>query len=120
VGDFWTNMLWWLTRLFERLGEQPWFSQLQGALSNATRWLMGSGTPIVGGLMVLLAGVMVARALREDRQRRHPPRSDWVADRLGQDSAGRWQPTMALYRPRREDILAEAARPLRLKQAKRA
>ena len=120
MGDSWTNMLWWLTRLSERLGERPWVGQLQSALSDAARWLLGSGTPIVGGLMVLLAGVMVARALRENGQRRHPPRSDWVADRLSQDSAGRWRPTAALYRSRREDVLAEAVRPLRLKQAKRA
>ena len=120
VSDFWTNTLWWLTRLWERLSERPWFGQLQGSLSDAARWLWGSGTPIVGGLTVLLAGVIVARAIRESGQRKHPPQTDWVADRISRDSAGRWRPTMTLNHVRRADLPTEILRPMRLKPAKRA
>lgn len=120
MGDFWTNTLWWLTRLWERLSGQPWVGHLQSSLSDAARWLWGSGTPVVGGLMVLLAGVTVARAIRESGQKKPRPQADWVADRRGHDGAGRWRPTMALDHARRGVLPNEAVYPPRPKRAKRA
>lgn len=120
MSDSWTNVLWWATRLYERLSERPWFGQLLNSLSGLTRWLWGSGAPVVGGLMVLLAGVIVARAVRESGQRNHRPRTDWIADRLSQDSAGRWRPTASLHRRNRIVSPTEVARLKRLTQAKRA
>jgi hypothetical protein len=120
MGDFWTNTLWWLTQLWERLSEQPWVGHLQSSLSDAVQWLWGSGTPVVGGLMVLLAGVTVARAIRESGQRKPRPQIDWVADRRGQDGAGRWRPIMALDRGRRGVLPTEAVSPVPPKRAKRA
>jgi hypothetical protein len=120
VSEFWTNTLSWLTRLFEGLGAQAWFARLQSSLSDLTHWLWGSGAPIIGGLMVLLAGVIVARAIRESAERSHRPRSDWVAERRTQDSAGRWRPTMALHNERRNLTHTEVARLKRQLLTKRA
>jgi hypothetical protein len=121
VESFWTSVQWWLTRLGERLGERPWVAESQSALSQATRWLWGSGAPIVGGLLVLVAGVIVARAVRQAAQgNRGQGSTDWLTDRAIQDSAGRWRPTMAIHHPRRTPVPKDIARPRRLKKAKAA
>src|SRR5579862_5495658 len=117
MADFWTNMLWWLTQQWERFSAQPWVGHLQSSISDTARWLWGSGTPVVGGLMVLLAGVTVARAIREGGERKPRPKIDWVADRRGYDGAGRWRPTMALDHARRGALPAEAVSPIRPKRA---
>ncbi len=70
--------------------------------------------------MVLLAGAIVARAIRESGERKHPAHGDWVAEWLSQDSAGRWRPTMALLHSRRRILPTEIVRSKRLRQANRA
>jgi hypothetical protein len=117
MGDFWARTLWWPTQLGEWLVAQPWVGHLQNSASDAAGWLWGSGTPVVGGLLVLLAGAVVARAIRETSQRKPRPQSYWIADRRGRDAAGGWRPIIALDRARRgvqpSDAVAHIQRPKR-------
>ena len=75
---------------------------------------------MVGGLLVLLAGATVARAIRESGERKPRPQTDWVADRRGHDAAGSWRPIMTLDRTRRGALPTDAVSHIRLKRAKRA
>ena len=121
MSEFWTRTLWWPTQLWYWLMAQPWVEHLQNSASDAARWLWGNGTPVVGGLLVLLAGVTVARAIRETSERKPRPRIDWIADsRRGHDAAGSWRPIMALDRTRRAATPADAVAHIRPKRAKRA
>ena len=88
------TLIWRLELFWQRLIEGPWVVALCGALSGMVRWMLGTGAPIVGGALVLAAGLIVAKAIRTGPQNSHRAEFvDWL-DRAS-DSAGRWEPTMA-------------------------
>ena len=120
MSDFWARTLWWPTQIWQNLIAQPWVGHLQSLASDAARWLWGAGTLVVGGLLVVLAGAVVARAIRETSEKKPRPHVDWVADRRGHDGAGRWRPIMAIDRTRRANLTADAVAHMKTKRAKRA
>ncbi len=91
-------------------------------LAQFSAWVWGPGAPIVGGLLVLVAALIVARSVRQAlRQRNHRPAHDWIEEHRGIESAGRWRPSMGILHVRRRAGISEAlSRPQRLKKQKRA
>ncbi len=112
----------WLALFWERFSEREWVFATRQMLAQFSAWVWGPGAPIVGGLLVLVAALIVARSVRQAlRQRNHRPAHDWIEEHRGIESAGRWRPSMGILHVRRRAGISEAlSRPQRLKKQKRA